>query len=176
MSAQAPVEKPERQALILVGACASVLLLAAGWASWSGLKLRELRDEVRREKSRCELVSARMADTEFRGQLAGALKTLSEDDTPFRTRLTRMAQRMGVTLDGQATEVNTPIPALGMNQIDARITVKDVSLGRFLDYASAVEMEIPDAVVTEVTLKPIPLAGDRWEAAVKVSRRIKTAP
>ena len=93
---------PERKALIQVGACAALLLTALCWASWAGLRLGSLRREVRKEVQRDDLVTKRMQDMAFREQLAVALRTLSEDDTPFRTRL--VTQLRVLELEGRLAE------------------------------------------------------------------------
>lgn len=149
------------------------LVLAAAWSAWAGMRLAGVRKQARLEGDRLERVHEALADAAFRTELVEALAAKRQDTQQFRTRLADLARKNGIVLDGSITEARTELPTLGMRQVDAALSFKDVSMSRFLDFARTVEQDMPDAVVSDVTLKPIPEAGDRWEVRMRVSKRQK---
>ena len=155
----------------------SVLALCIAWSAWAGVRLRVVRKQAEAESMRLDSVHEAMADETFRAELKEALEAKRQDSQPFRQRLADLARKCGIVLDGSITEGSpVPIPRLGLTQVDFSLAFKDVSMEHFLDYACAIEMQIPDAVVTDAALKPIPSAGNRWEVRLKVSKRQKLSP
>jgi hypothetical protein len=158
--------------LVILIAAGTVLSGAVAWALVSGVRLGSARAEARAEEARLMRTHALMADAPFRAQLAAALEAQRLDAVPFRSKLKGLADRLGITVEG-LSQTETQLPILSQKEITVSLTLKDVSMARFLDYARTVELEIPDAVVSQAALKPVEHAGDRWEAQLKISRRVK---
>ena len=152
----------------------AVLAMAAAWSAWAGVRLASVKKQAEVEGNRLDSVHGALADEAFRAELKDTLEAKSKDTQPFRGRLSDLARKAGIALDGSILETPPiPLPILGLRQVDTTLTFKDVPLWRFIDYARAVEQDVPDAVVTDVTLKPMPSAGDRWEVHLKISKRTK---
>lgn len=162
-----------KASLKLLAFSGALLAMAAAWSAWAGMRLGSVRKQADAEARRLDGVHEALADEAFRAELKDALEAKKQDSEEIRSRLSALAQKNGIILDGSITAVPTLLPNLGMKQVDASFSFKDVPLWRFVDYARTVELEIPDAVVTDVALKPIAGAGDRWEVRMKVSKRLK---
>lgn len=158
--------------LVILIAAGTILSGAAAWALVSGYRLAAARSEARGEEARLRRTHTLLADAPFRTRLAAALEAKRLDAVPFRTKLKGLADRLGIAVEG-LSQTETQLPVLSQKEITVSLVLKDVSMARFLDYARSVELEVPDAVVSQVALKPVALAGDRWEVQVKVSRRVR---
>ncbi len=159
--------------LVLLIAAGTVLSGSAAWALVSGYRLAAAQAQAVTEEACLTRTHALMADESFRARLAAALEAKRLDAVPFRTKLKGLADRLGIAAEGLNQAPDQALPLLGQKEITVSLTLKDVSMARFLDYARSVELEIPDAVVTQAALKPVENAGDRWEVQLKVTRRVK---
>ncbi len=158
--------------LVILVAAGTVLAGSAAWVLVSGYRLAAARKEAGVEEARLKRTHALMADEPFRASLAAALEAKRLDAVPFRTKLKGLADRLGIAVEGMS-QTETQLPVLSQKEITVSLVLKDVSMARFLDYARSVELEVPDAVVSQASLKPVEHAGDRWEVQLKVSRRVK---
>ena len=158
--------------LVILIAAETILSGSAAWALVSGFRLGASRSEAQGEEGRLMRTHTLLADAPFRTQLAAALEAKRLDAIPFRTKLKGLADRLGISVEG-LSQTETQLPLLSRKEITVSLVLKDVSMARFLDYARTVELEVPDAVVSQAALKPVALAGDRWEVQLKVSRRVK---
>lgn len=154
---------------------AAAMTLAIAWASWEGARLDRAQRQARAGEAHLLKVHEAMADAVFRTQLAAAVKTLGQDAVPIRTRLVGIGDKLGIRPE-DLKQIEPVLPNLGVKEITVSLLLREVSMKRFLDYARTVEMEIPEAVVRDVTLTPVKDAGDRWEARLTVVKRVKLAP
>ena len=166
------VQEPRKSPAGLIAAGA-LLAAASGWAAFSGIRLGTARAQAQSLDARLERVQALMEDKVFRERLAAALEARRQDAIPFRQKLKGLADRVGIQVEGSITESQATLASQGLRETTAVLVLKEVSLAQALDYGRTVELEIPEAVVSEMGLTPVKDAGDRWTVRLKISRRLK---